>query len=208
MPRARFIGRHIMLKGWYAGKLLSGEKKATIRLGIVKPRYEEVIVHAGGKPIAKARIRRVYYRRMRDLTDEEARLEGFKNRDELVEELRRLYGDISGDQYLTVLELEVVQRLDELDPGHPYAGMRPADIARLALRYLAGALSSEELEVLRDLTRTDSIRRTAVNLYGSVEKRGIVRRTLRKALKLLAESKLISLGHRQEASEEPSDSQR
>ncbi|MEM1832323.1 MAG: ASCH domain-containing protein, partial [Desulfurococcaceae archaeon] len=85
MPKSRvkFFGRHIMLKGAYIEKLLSNEKKATIRKGIYKPKYSEVIIHAGGKPVAKARITRVYYRRLKELGEYEARLEGFKNTSEL-----------------------------------------------------------------------------------------------------------------------------
>jgi len=33
--RKGFIGRHLMLKGWYVEKLLSGKKKATIRLFLI-----------------------------------------------------------------------------------------------------------------------------------------------------------------------------
>ena len=55
-----------MLKGEYAGKLFSGEKRATVRLGIVRVRRPEVIIHAGGRPVAKARIREI----IRNLTKE------------------------------------------------------------------------------------------------------------------------------------------
>ena len=48
-----------MLKGEYIEKVLNGEKKATIRKGVYKPKYDEVIIHAGGRPIAKAKITRV-----------------------------------------------------------------------------------------------------------------------------------------------------
>jgi len=37
----KFIGRHLMLKGEYIEKVLNGEKKATIRKGVYKPKYDE-----------------------------------------------------------------------------------------------------------------------------------------------------------------------
>jgi hypothetical protein len=187
----KFLGRHLMLKGIYAEKLLKGEKKATIRKGIVKPKYAEVIVHAGGRPIAKIKITRVYYKKVSELGDYEARLEGYESVDELLRDLKRAYGDLKYDDYVTVIEFEVVQRLDELKHEDPYFGLEPADVARLALRYLSRDLSEFEIDVLMDLTRTNSIRKTAVNIFKDLNKRRIVRRILRKALKMLAEKGLI-----------------
>lgn len=180
-----------MLKGAYIEKLLSNEKKATIRKGIYKPKYSEVIIHAGGKPVAKARITRVYYRRLKELGEYEARLEGFKNTSELVEELRRVYGDINEDDYFTVIEFEIIQKLNDLTTEDPYYGLTPSDIARIALRYLSGELNENEKKILIDLTRTNSIRKTAVNLFKDLNKRALVRRTLRRTLRLLIEKNLI-----------------
>ncbi|MEM3992859.1 MAG: ASCH domain-containing protein [Desulfurococcaceae archaeon] len=193
MPKSRvkFFGRHIMLKGAYIEKLLSNEKKATIRKGIYRPKYSEVIIHAGGKPVAKARITRVYYRRLKELGEYEARLEGFKNTSELVEELRRVYGDINEDDYFTVIEFEIIQKLNDLTTEDPYYGLTPSDIARIALRYLSGELNENEKKILIDLTRTNSIRKTAVNLFKDLNKRALVRRTLRRTLRLLIEKNLI-----------------
>ncbi len=189
--RRQFLGRHIMIKGEYADKLLSGEKKTTIRLGIVRPRYEEVIIHGHGRPLAKARIRGVIVKRVRELTDEDAVRDGFRSRRELLDALRRVYGDYGPDDYVTIIELEVTKRLDELDTEDPYMGLEPADIARLALRYLRGELSEEEVRVLEDLTRTNSIRETAIRLYGGIHRRWRVRRALRRALRMLLERGLI-----------------
>ncbi|MEM4020588.1 MAG: ASCH domain-containing protein, partial [Desulfurococcaceae archaeon] len=98
-----------MLKGAYAEKVLKGIKKATIRRGIVKPKYEEVIVHAGGKPIAKIKITRMYFKKVKDLGDYEAKLEGYSTKDELINELKKVYKDIHDDEYMTIIEFEVIQ---------------------------------------------------------------------------------------------------
>ncbi len=180
-----------MIKGVWADKLLSGEKTTTIRLGIVRPRYDEVIIHGHGRPLAKARITRVTVKKVAELTDEDARRDGFPRREDLLDALRRVYGEFSPDDPVTIIELQVTKRLDELDSEDPYMGLEPADIARLALRYLRGDLSDEEVRVLEDLTRTNSIRETAIRLYGGIHRRWRVRRALRKALRLLLARGLI-----------------
>ena len=188
---ATYLGRHLMLKKKWGDLLLEGRKRATIRLGVVKPKYEELIVHSGGRPIAKVRVKSVRVKRVRELTDEDARLDGFNSLDELLEALREAYGDFSPDEPVTIIELELVKRLDELESDDPYMGLEPADIARLALRYLRDELSEEEVRILRSLTATNSIRTTAQRLYGSPVNRARVRRALRKALRLLVERGLI-----------------
>lgn len=194
--KVQYLGRHIMLKGEYADKLLAGSKSATIRLGIVRPKYDEVVIHGKGRPLAKARITRVEYKRVRELTDTDAKLDGFDSREELLEALRKVYGTVRPEDYVTIIGLEVTQRLDMLPPQDPYLGLEPADIARLALRYLREDLASDEIRVLEDLTRTNSIRLTAQRLYGSIERRWRVRKALRKSLRLLKERGLIKTASR------------
>jgi len=205
LPRSgiKYIGRHIMLKGVYLEKLLSGEKKATIRKGIYKPRYSEVIIHAGGRPVAKARITRIYYKKLRELSEYEARLEGYNSIDELMSELRRVYGDLSGEEYFTIIELEIVQRLDNLPIEDPYCGLSPADIARISLRYLTSDLTELDKKILLDLTRTNSIRKTAANIFSDLNKRRLVRRAVKNALRLLIEKNIITT-HRGRRVEESS----
>ncbi len=188
---AKYLGRHLMVKGRYVDLILSGRKTATIRLGVVKPKYEEMIVHGGGKPVAKIRVKRVVVKRVSELTDEDARLDGFETKDQLLEELRKHYGGLSDNDRVTIIEFEVVQRLDHLEPQHPYMGLDPADVARLALRYLKQELDKGEEEILLDLTRTNSIRSTAIRLYGSLDARWRVRRVLKKALRELVRRGIV-----------------
>ncbi len=189
--RTVYLRRHLMVRGEYARLLLRGEKRATIRLGKVVPRYDEVIIHSWGRPIAKAKIGRVYYKRVRELGDKEARLDGFRSREELLRELKRVYGDISDDDLVTIIELEVTQRFDELVSEDPYYGLKPQDIARLALRYLRDELSAEERSLLDKLARGKSIRQVALETAGSPTNRRVIRRVLRKALSLLVKRGVI-----------------
>jgi len=189
--RKRFIGRHLMVKEKYVDLILEGKKTLTIRLGIVKPRYEEIIIHGGGRPIAKVKIIRVYHKRIGELSDDDAIKDGFENRKELINELRKIYEKIGDDDWVTLIEFKIVQRLDQLSQKHPYMGLEPADLARLGIRYLSNELSSEERKVLLDLTRTNSIRATSYRLFGGIEKRHLVRRILRKVLNKLKDKGLI-----------------
>ncbi|OYT41113.1 MAG: ASCH domain-containing protein [Desulfurococcales archaeon ex4484_58] len=176
-----------MVKGKYVSDILEGRKKATIRKGIVKPKYREMIIHGGGRPIAKIFIERVYHRRVRDLSNEDALKDGFSSREELIEELKKVYKDINEESWVTIIEFRVVQRMDHLSSHDPYMGLSPVDIARIALRYLSDELNDMEKKILLDLTRTNSIRATTLRLYGSLNKRFVVRRILKKALTLLIE---------------------
>ncbi len=183
--KVKYLGRHIMIKGVFVDKILSGEKVSTIRVGIVKPKYREVIIHGGGRPIAKVKVTDVIYKKVKELDDNDAKRDGFNSKDELINALRKVYGNISPEDLVTIIKFEVVQRLDMLSTEDPYLGLEPADIARLGLRYLKDLLDERAVKILEDLTRTNSIRKTSLKLYGDIEKRWIVRKVLREVIRLL-----------------------
>jgi len=195
-----YLRRHIMMRGEYARLLLSGRKRATIRLGKVIPKYDEVIIHSWGRPIAKAKITKVIYKKVRDLTDEDAKKDGFSSKEELMNELRNVYGNVKPDDLVTIIELEVIQRFDELIPEDPYLGLKPADIGRLALRYLRNELSNDELKILEELAKGKSIRMVAKELTGSSLNRGKVRRILRKTLAILIKKGILKVEGRRKHS--------
>ncbi len=181
-----------MVKGRFADLILDGRKTTTIRIGIVKPRYKEIIIHGHGRPLAKAEIVGIKVKKARELTEEDAMRDGFRSPEELIKALEELYSaTIRPDTKLTIIEFRVKQRFDSLSDQDPYMGLEPADIARLGLRYLKRELGEEEAKILEDLTRTNSIRSTAIRLYGSIEKRARVRKVLRWTLKELLAKGLI-----------------
>jgi hypothetical protein len=186
-----FLRRHLMLSRKYADLLLNGVKKSTIRLGYVIPKYDEVIVHSGGRPIAKAKIIGVEYKKLSELTDEDARLDGFSNVSELLKELERMYGSLHQDDIVTIIKLELIQRFDDLKTDDMYYGINPSDIARIGLRYVRNRLSEEELKILELLGKGYSIREVASTLYGSPLKRLKVRKALRRTLRELIKRKII-----------------
>ncbi|MFN4046594.1 MAG: ASCH domain-containing protein [Acidilobaceae archaeon] len=187
----RFLGRHLMLKEIYASMLLRGDKKATVRLGRVIPKYGEVIVHSGGRPICKARIVKVRYKRASELNDEDARIDGFDSVERLIKELKANYGDISPDAEVTIIELRVTKKLTELDHRDPYMGLTPVDIARLSLKYLKGSLTGRETRILEELARAGSLRGAAIRIYRNAEARTLVKRVVRRALRKLLEKGVI-----------------
>jgi len=193
LPKARFLGRHIMVKGKFADLLLSGRKKTTIRLGRVVPRYQEVIVHGHGRPLCKARITNVVYKKVGELTEEDARRDGFESLAELYKALKEAYGNVRPDMEVTIIELEVEKKFTELDYQDPYLGLDPVDLARLSLRYLRGRLPENDVRILEEIVRSNGIRGAALKLYGSLslKARRAVRRVLRRALRTLIEEGLI-----------------
>jgi hypothetical protein len=96
---------------------------------------------------------------------------------------------VGPDDPVTIIEFRVTRRFDELSTENPYMGLEPADVARLALRYLD--LGEEEKRILVDLTRTNSIRNTAQRLLGGLGRRWLVRRVLRRALRELVRRGII-----------------
>lgn len=179
-----------MLDSRYLRKLELGTF-ATIRRGVVKPESKIVYIHSGGSIVAKAEVVNVYYKAFKDLSDDEAKLEGFRNREELIRELKRIYKGVRDDEVFTVIVLKVVERLNIIDDGS--AGLKPYEIARLALTYNI-PLSDEDREILRELAKNRSIRLTAIRLTGGLEGRRRVREAVRRALRKLIELNVIPGG--------------
>jgi len=52
-------------------------------------------------------VKKVVVKRVRELTDEDAIRDGFKSRNELISALKRIYGDLRDDEFVTVVHFEV-----------------------------------------------------------------------------------------------------
>lgn len=190
--RTKYLRRHLMLKREFLEKLLRGEKRATIRLGKVKPKYKEMIIHSGGRPVAKIEVTQVVYKHVKDLTDEDAREDGVENKEQLLNILKRMYKEeIRDTDIVSIIKFRLVQSLSEIDVEKPYGGLEPVDIARLALRYLEDIFDEDEIKILRLLTIYRSLRAVAIKLYGNINKRWIIRKVLRKAYRELLKRGLL-----------------
>ncbi len=182
----KFFRRHLMVKGKYVDLILEGKKTTTIRKGYWIPKSREIILHGGGRPFAVAEITDVIYKKVSELTDEDALRDGLKDKEELVKELKKAYGDVKPDDLVTIIKFKVVKKLTELDVKDPYMGLKPVEVARLALRYL-NDLSEEDKKILRVLTEAESLREAAIRLYGDIGARWRIRKVLRRALREMVE---------------------
>lgn len=191
--RVKYIGRSLMIRGKYAKRILEGVKRTTIRRGIVRPKYDEVIIHSGGRPICRAKIIRVDHKKVKELTDFDAVKDGFGDLLELLEELDKLYGEIDPNEWVTIIEFRVVERISELEAKHPYLGLEPVEIAELSLKYLGDQLDSREQRIFMELIRSRSLRKVAKKLYGSPLNRKEIRRSLKRALRMLIERGVIEV---------------
>lgn len=170
-----------MLSSRFLDALLRGEKRSTIRPGALKV-AEEVYIHSRGVIAAAAKVERVVYKRVRDLTDEDARMDGFGSLEELLAELKRRYRRLGPDSIVTVVVFGEVRPLNEPEEA-AYGGMRPEQIARLALKRLR--LSRRERELLEAVAKYKSIRRAAAALFGDPQERRAIRETLKRAAREL-----------------------
>ena len=189
-----YLRRHLMVKGRFVDLILRGVKTTTIRLGEVVPKYDEVIIHGGGKPVAKVRIVSVRTKRVRELTEGDAKKDGYRSLRELLRDLERVYGrPILPDDVVTIIEFRVVQRFTDLNPEDVYLGLSPVDVARLGLRYLGKELGEEDRRVLHAVLRFQSIRTAAIELYGSLSLRWRIRRVLRRVLMTLVKRGILKV---------------
>jgi hypothetical protein len=108
----RGLGRRLKFKKRYLQMILEGRKRSTIRLGRLVLRDRLLTIVGDGKPIALARVDEVTYKKVRELTDEDARVDGFRGLIELFRELRRIYGDFGLEDDVTIIRFTVLRRLD------------------------------------------------------------------------------------------------
>lgn len=172
---------HLMLSRRYLADLLSGRKRATVRLGVLKP-GSEALIHSGGRIAAIAEVVEVRYKKFSELDDDDAELDGYSTAEELRRALKAHYPHIREDSTVTILVFGSVRPID-LPEGGGYRGLRPAELARRALR--RSSLNEEERRILEAVAEYKSIRRAAAALFGTFEARRKIRRVLRKAAEML-----------------------
>ncbi len=83
--------KRLLFKKEFAPRIVSGSKTSTIRLRSDLRVGDEVEVIAGGVRLGTAKIESIEVKKVRELTDEDARTDGFSNREQLVRTLKRLY---------------------------------------------------------------------------------------------------------------------
>jgi len=198
--RVSFLGRHMMMKKEYAELVLAGAKTATIRLGVVRPKRRRVLLHSGGKVLAELEITGVEVKRVRDLTDEDAKQDGFQDTRQLIEHLEGIYGRRLGeDEKVTVIRFRIARRIEgsEAEEGSKYLGLKPVDVASIALRYRV-KLNPKDMVMIKKVAEAGSIRKAANALFGDPTRRKAIRAALDKALRKLIEAGVIAKKGRDE----------
>lgn len=85
--------KKLVFKSRYAKDLLLRRKVTTIRL-VSNVRVGDVVdVVAGHLKIGTAVIENVEIKRLKDLNDFDALMDGYRSRDELIKDLRKIYGN-------------------------------------------------------------------------------------------------------------------
>ncbi len=94
----------------YVRPIIRGEKVTTIRRGIKSyPVGRIVDLTVNYTPFARAKVEKVVVKRVSELTDEDAKRDGFGSREELIQALRRIYGDIKENDFVTIVHFVVVE---------------------------------------------------------------------------------------------------
>jgi hypothetical protein len=96
----------------YKKKIKEGLKRQTIRLSTSLREGEKVEVVAGGEVLGIAKITRIERKTIDELTDEDAKRDGFENVAQLLKALRRHYGRISNKKEVCVIGFEIERRED------------------------------------------------------------------------------------------------
>ena len=93
----------------FTEKIKKGKKKATLRLGLKDYHEGEVvIIRAGNEELGQAKIIAVRLKKFSEITDEDAKIDGFENKEELKKELERFYGEFPPDTLFTQIIFELI----------------------------------------------------------------------------------------------------
>ncbi len=160
----------------YKGSLLSGGKLSTIRLG-KKTNLKEgdlVYINCANEILGIARIKKVEFKKLKEITREDAKLDGFKSKKKLRNALKKHYKKVSGESDVTIIQFEWVEKFKS---PKVIEEENPIKIAKLALEF-DKELTHAERSLLKMLIQMGSLRKAALAL-GGLEKRRIFRSILR-----------------------------
>lgn len=91
----------------YKKKIKEGLKRQTIRLSTSLKEGDRVEVVTGGEVLGIAKITKVERKTIGELTNEDAKRNGFENLAQLVKALKRHYGKINNKKEICVISFEM-----------------------------------------------------------------------------------------------------
>ena len=172
--------KHLEFKERFRRQLLSGEKRVTVRLHTTLKEGDRVLIHCGGEILGEGVIEKVERKRPDELTEEDAKADGFRSLAELIGEIKRLYGNVDR---VFVIRFSMKPFSQGKHPHNFYYGQADLrEIAELALKNLQ--LEERDKQILQLFLKSGSIIKAAKRL-GGLRKRGIIREVLRKCYREL-----------------------
>ncbi len=172
--------KHLEFKEKFRRQLIKGEKKATVRLHTSLEEGDRVLIHCGGEILGEGVIEGVEVKSVDELTDEDAKADGFASLEEMLGEIRSLYGDVDR---VFVIRFSMKPFSHGKNPHNFYYGQADLrEIAELALKNLQ--LEERDRQILQLFLETGSIIKAAKRL-GGLRKRGAIRKVLRKCYREL-----------------------
>jgi hypothetical protein len=104
----------IPLSGEFLAAVLKGRKVSTVRRGRRFYPLGEGTLRIGDRDVAVT-VTRIRHCCVHDLTEEDARRDGFASVSELRTTLERFYPDLSADEEMTLVEFEYKDADDDID---------------------------------------------------------------------------------------------
>ncbi len=99
----------LLFKREYIPLILSGRKKATIRPGEKRVKPGHIVIFVSGRQtFARGRVKRVEKKKLKELTQEEIRKDGFSSFGELFRALKSIYPEITVEDTVTYIEWELL----------------------------------------------------------------------------------------------------
>ncbi|WP_245612395.1 ASCH domain-containing protein [Palaeococcus ferrophilus] len=145
------IRKFMLVDSAYVPKILSGKKTTTIRFGDyeAKPgRDVYVVSRPSDTAVAKVLIRGVTKKRVGELTNEDARKDGFRDVKELLNALTRIYGPLDAEDKVSVIEFELVKRVEPV-PLKLLKGLNyrePGEVAKLYVE--SGVSAGKDVDII------------------------------------------------------------
>ncbi len=166
----------------YRDKILTGEKVTTIRLGQIPVKEGELYyANCGGEIIGILRVEKVEYKTLKEITKEEAILDGFRSKRKLRQALKKHYKGFSSNSVFTVIHFKLVEKFTE--PKRMYTCNDIISLVKFILQNDDG-LTNIERDLLKLVLEKGSIRKAAKEI--NKDKR-IFRIIIRESLERLKE---------------------
>lgn len=93
----------------FVEQIRCGRKRSTVRKGIKIYRKGELVnLVSNGRVFGRARIIKILVKRISELTEKDAELDGFPSKDELLNELKRIYGSVKENDLVSIIQFEIM----------------------------------------------------------------------------------------------------